>query len=53
MARDIKTNNKQHTASQLKKLCSRFILLDAAQRVAPLPANLSAAGTVDKDDIMD
>lgn len=37
MARDIKTNAKQLTASRLQKMCARFKLLDDAQRLAPLP----------------
>lgn len=53
MSRDIKVNNKQYTSSQLKKLCSRFILLEDSQRVAPLPKNVSASATVEDGDIME
>ena len=39
-SRDIKMNDRQLTPAQLKRLCARFILLDANQRVAPLPEGL-------------
>jgi hypothetical protein len=43
MARDIKTNDKQFTPAQCKRLCSRFILLDDEQRLAALPEGLVIA----------
>lgn len=38
MARDIKTNDRQLTPAELRRLCSRFLLLDESQRVAPIPS---------------
>eukprot|EP00527_Entomoneis_sp_CCMP2396_P004975 CAMPEP_0198145984 /NCGR_PEP_ID=MMETSP1443-20131203/26677_1 /TAXON_ID=186043 /ORGANISM="Entomoneis sp., Strain CCMP2396" /LENGTH=121 /DNA_ID=CAMNT_0043809773 /DNA_START=186 /DNA_END=551 /DNA_ORIENTATION=+ len=37
MFRDIKTNNMQHTETQLRKMGSRFLLLAASQRRLPVP----------------
>jgi len=41
MARDIKRNDRQSTPAQLKRLCSRFILLGEHERLAPLPAKVA------------
>lgn len=37
MFRDIKLNNMQHTETQLRKMASRFLLLDEEQRVVLVP----------------
>ena len=37
MFMDIKVNDMHHTESQLRKLASRFFLLDSSQRVACVP----------------
>ena len=40
MFRDIKTNNMQHTETQLRKMGSRYLLLTSAQRRIPVPENI-------------
>lgn len=41
MFRDIKTNNMQHTEDQLRKMGSRFLLLNEEQRRVPVPSRLN------------
>lgn len=40
MARDIKINNMQHTPKQLKKIGSRFLLLEESQIRVEIPDNV-------------
>jgi len=42
MFRDIKVNNMQHTETQLRKMASRFLLLDEEQRVVDIPERIKA-----------
>ena len=43
MFRDIKVNNMQHTETQLRKMASRFLLLDEEQRVVDVPERIKEA----------
>jgi len=40
MQKDIETNWMQYTKTKLEKMCSRFLLLDDAQRLVPVPEGL-------------
>lgn len=42
MFRDIKVNKMQHTETQLRKMASRFLLLDEEQRVVDVPDRIKA-----------
>ena len=42
MFRDIKINKMQYTESQLRKMASRFFLLDEEQRVVDVPERIKA-----------
>lgn len=45
MFRDIKVNNMQHTEAQLRKMASRFLLLDEEQRVVDVPERIKTTLT--------
>lgn len=45
MFRDIKVNNMQHTETQLRKMASRFLLLDEEQRVVDIPERIKESST--------
>jgi hypothetical protein len=40
MFRDIKVNNMQYTETQLRKMSSRFLLLDDEQRTVEVPQKI-------------
>ena len=42
MFRDIKVNKMQYTETQLRKMASRFFLLDEEQRVVDVPERIKA-----------
>lgn len=50
MFRDIKVNKMQHTEAQLRKMTSRFLLLDDEQRVVDIPERIKATSTPEDDD---
>lgn len=45
MFRDMKVNKMQHTEQQLRKMASRFLLLDEEQRVVDIPQCIKEATT--------
>jgi len=46
MFRDIKVNKMQHTQAQLRKMASRFLLLDDEQRVVDIPGRIKGVSHV-------
>lgn len=48
MFRDIKVNKMQHTETQLRKMASRFLLLDEEQRVVDVPERIRAVSQEDE-----
>ena len=50
MFRDIKVNKMQYTEQQLRKMASRFLLLDEEQRVVDIPQRIKETCTEEEEE---